>query len=695
MLTSFILLQVICCFFANGILNPETIPLPFFSRRTSSSKQNNWTLLLKSATFRTLSKYTNFSPSLDMKMEADTLLWEKLEGAKYIRKGQKRREEPERVKTGLLVDMTRDTGYLEYRQTDNARYNFEPRDNRILALWKVQKLNQNHYLILIKIPQEPPIEDTYEYSSENGLQEIKDVKDHGHNKNKQNKSFSWKSNDSKSARSIEPIDNIQSIKRQDNYVGRTQLANINTYKGTDNYKSKAATQAYIYKPAQYYTIVGFQTPPPPLPKYQTWSQPNDYYSINSYKLFPEFKQNTEYNGFIPSVGPTGSPPLYHSNPLEPITYKQYESYYPTYPSSQIITTQKPVPLTYFKPSAEFIQYSEVDPFYTTEVNTNPVPTVELPTVDPKHPTIMEYQQIVYKSPIPAISIDIPPLNPGESLYDSAINTINNETLIKENAAEPTSTTLIINYPQKSNIFDEKQTISTTELPLTMFEGSNSTTEKINKARGKNIAKSPHVSSLMKTENYDYAPLYIRWGEKIKPQENKDKTTTQKTITDTDKNLNQNKFEEVVPEEINDYAYDNESASDERTEKETEETTTADNEIKDSTDKPDYTTTMEPLELNTTNYVINNITIKSPEEIVSDLTTMGLVNSTIVFADKRNEQFKLDELKNQETPESKKHEDNQEEGSEPVSVVVNRISQSYSYKTSVGHIGNLKQLREIT
>lgn len=681
---------MICCFFTNGILTPESIPLPFFSRRASNSKQNNWNLLLKSATFRTLSKFTDFSPSLDMKMEADTLLWEKLEGAKYIRKGQKQLEEPERVKTGLLVDMTRETGYLEYRQTDNARYNFEPRDHRILALWKVQKLNQNHYLILIKIPLEPPIEDTYEYTSENGLQEIK-IKDHGYNKNKQNKNVSWKSNDSKSARSIEPIDHVQSIKRQD--VGRTQPTNINAYKISDNYKSKAIPQTYIYKPPQYYTIVGFQTPPP-VPKYQTWTQPNDYYSINSYKLFPEFKQNSEYNGFIPSVGPTGNPPLYQSNPLEPITYKQYESYYPTYPSSQLITTQKPIPLTYFKPSAEFIQYSEVDPFYTTEEN--PVVTSEMSTVDLKQPSIGEYQQIVYKSPIPAISIDIPPLKPGESLYDSAINTINNVTLTKENAAEPTSTTLVINYPQKSNNFEEKQTISTTELPVpTTSEVLNSTTEKITKTRAKNIAKSPHVSSLMKTENYDYAPLYIRWGEKIKPQDNKSKTTTQKTITETDTNLNQNNFKEVTPEEINDYAYDNDPISEETSEKEKQETTTVDNEIKDTTEKPDHTTTMEPLEINTTNYVINNITIKSPEEIVSDLTTMGLVNSTMVLADKRNEQFKLERLENLEKEVPKKHEDNQEEGSEPVSVVVNRISQSYSYKTSVGHIGNLKQLREIT
>ena len=640
--------------------------------------------------FRTLSKYTDFSPSLDMKMEADTLLWEKLEGAKYIRKSPKQHEELERIKTGLLVDMTRESGYLEFRQTDRSRYNFESRDLRILALWKVQKLNQNHYLIQIKIPQEPPIEDKYEYTLKDGLQEI-NLKE---SKSKQNKNNSWKSDDNKSARSAELSEQELPIKRQDSYIIKPQ-SNTDRYKIPDNYKiNKAATR--LIKPTQYYTLLGFQTPPA-VPKYQAWRQPNDYYSVNSYKIFPEFKQDTEYNGFIPSLGPTGNPPVYQSNPIEPISY-QIGNYYPTYPSPQILTTHKPLPITYFKPSAQFIQYSEVDPYYTSDENYTyePMITAELPVVNPTQSTVDGYQQIIYKSPLPSFAIEVPPLNPGESLYDSAINTINNETSIRENAPEPTITTLIINYSQNTNNLNEKlYTTNEVSMPISLQLHNSSTNEKTTKIQIKNTNKSPHLSSLTGAENYDYAPLYIKWGEKIKPSENKNKTIIKNEAKLLQK-INQFKEITIPQEETNDNVYESFSISNtETSEEENESTTTVANDIKQSIYGLDYTTTAEPLDVNTTNYVISNITVKTPEEIVSDLTTMGLVNSTILISGNRNEHYKMEHLENAEIHQHNKELDNQEEGSEPISVVVNRISQSYSYKTSVGHIGNLKQLPEKT
>ncbi|BES94533.1 Hypothetical protein NTJ_07343 [Nesidiocoris tenuis] len=144
-----------------------------------ANKVQSWQSILKDATFRSLVKHTGFTPSLEEKIESDRLVWEKLQSSKFTRKPNAKSDDAtERVKMGVLLDMTPDGGTLEFRQSDRNVYQCPDGKcdtilRRLLAIWKIERFEPSDMWVRIKVPRATKEqEDVYEYTPKYGLQEM-------------------------------------------------------------------------------------------------------------------------------------------------------------------------------------------------------------------------------------------------------------------------------------------------------------------------------------------------------------------------------------------------------------------------------------------------------------------------------------------------------------------------------------------
>ncbi|KAK9506510.1 hypothetical protein O3M35_008434 [Rhynocoris fuscipes] len=775
----------------NGILTPSDIqsaPDSAISavshKKSELTRQNhiNWQTILKDATFHTLIKHTGFTPSLDEKIETDRLLWEKIQAARFLKK-QGKIDDFEKVKTGVLVDTTRERGYLEFRQSDRSVYNCEqsrckPILDRLLAIWRVQRFeSSNSIWIRVKLPRYQLFEDIYEYTPLHGLKQINIDNLQQNNKDKHN---SWKHSDTDSEKLEEneksPISRIDSkyFHLNDGIKNMYKKPSISVYKPqTPTYTILGTNPRQSYVP--YVLGLPVESIPRPEVKNAQWNQRGAYYQIEPITLISEFRKNEKvYDGFIPSAGPTGSPsvaPVYQPTIPKPVM-EQYPPFIPPrLPNpNHYYTSTTP---KNFKPSTEFVRYSEPDPFYLdnsyayTTPRTNDLSDIKYQDYQ-QYPTSINSQLLTYDKERNVTDI-----------LTTSTTVRNIMTTLITTKTEPTPN--IINILETTD--GEKQILLPTNSIVNLRPTTALNLSTINNKEQVKTEEKKSLGSSSSSETYDgYAPLFIKWGDKIKPSQNRsshngrikakniqhvskknfnvvtiteEPTTisvveklenstddgnnilttedeikptlaTEKITTEANEEMtttieNTTKYqiinlEDVTINENNNETYGEQSENttslqlSETTENELTPISEYFNTTKDSIiddwqqqttsvidekllSKSDATTF--PIDSGTTNLVID-VEDKSPEEIVNELTTIGVKNSSRVegYSDRSESLVNkyssiTDSIPNNNLNRTKTIRDQEAEQTDPTSVIVNRISTSYSYKTAKGKIRNLK------
>ncbi|XP_014251319.1 uncharacterized protein LOC106667716 [Cimex lectularius] len=687
-------LQVTEPFAVYGILTPNITQLsstPRHSNVQKNSQSTNWQKLLKDATFQSLIKHTGFTPSLDQKIETDRLLWEKIQAAKFLRKPSKA-EEMDRVKMGVLIDMTRENGQLEFRQSDHSFYNCpeekcKPILNKLLAIWRMQKSDTNNIWIKVKVPRSIN-DDVYEYSPKFGLKPLNMADSYLSTKMKSlNKHNVWKGTDDNKLLHTERIRMVNDgrISRNDRQFYEMHDMFIPPIKKQSNYQNpKRISFSTIQAPIAHNLplIIGLTVPPNPITKKYNWNNGGTYYQVDPVNILSEFQKTEQmYDGFLPSTGPTGSPQFMPSL-TQPVPFQEV---YPGYLWPQYKT--QPTTPTNFKPSLQLINYSPLDPFFHEDEGDKFI------TITTTRPVQKEEEKttLLYPSSI------------NEQLQSSENSTESDEdkTDLQGTNTQPTASSInIIQVTEKDN----GKVIFTTN-DLSEIRSVTNRPKPVSKTTRNNA-----LNKLSSAEALDYAPLYIKWGEKIKNSNNKNKTQTKTKFSQILRNSSfanygQNKSTSTTKApEIKDntttttaapQVKNNENSSD------TNVTTVASqleaneksnkNETSSQIEKNETTNdTITTAKLLAQNVMIENINNKSPEEVVNTLTNIGVQNMTRIEGYPEISKALLD---NSSKLISKLTEGNDQisDNSDPISVVINRISQSYSYKTSNGQVRSLKKI----
>lgn len=766
-----------------GIITPsETLSPPeplvlipnFKKSENNGHHQINWQSILRDATFHSLIKHTGFTPSLDEKIETDRLLWEKIQSARFLRKLGKI-DDFEKVKTGVLVDTTREHGYLEFRQSDRSVYDCaqsrcKPIYDRLLAVWRIQKFDPDDIWIRVKIPRYPTSEDVYEFTPKQGLKQINPDRFQQSKINEPNKESLWHN-------PTEEIHVIEVEKLSEN--GKLPISRLDSeyFHRDDGMKNVFKKQSRILKPQ--YTVVsearqsylpyilGLQIDGlnRPQVKNPTWTQSGAYYQVEPITVLSQFRKNEKvYDGFIPSVGPTGRPPsaaVYQQTIPKPILFEHpFNAFVPPRLQNTGFYFTSTTPKN-FKPSTEFVRYSEPDPFYLdgsyafTTPRSNDLSDIKLQGNN-------ETKQLPTS------------INSQLMLYDEKINDSKetSEETTEHSTPNATSTTEIQPTVSKTSI----NTLEVTENEGQISLPTNSITKirptaslTVSQTANRLQIKTPQrTTTTVRSETFGYAPLFIKWGEKIRPTTNKsanansvqkkrynyeptrkmeisttqtpqnlkngtkiiqpltnvtstdkDKTTLQpdsenttvrtesvKLITETTTYFPEYKREPVTNEIINETTTQSEINTE-------NEFTTITEQFNETTDinldnwHQQTTNTVDPnlySKSDTTTFIIDsgtrNLVIdiedKSPEEVVNELTTIGVKNATLVKGYSISNEHELANINllsginGPTTVKTTTIPDQETDYTDPISVVVNRISKSYSYKTAKGQIRNIKQ-----
>ncbi|KAL1117701.1 hypothetical protein AAG570_004016 [Ranatra chinensis] len=560
---------------------------------------SDWRNLLQEAAFQTLTKYTGYTSSLDDKLQRDSMLWDRIQTAHFLRKT--REDLGDRVKTGTLSESQNG----EYRFEESGSMRCPGKDcwhevgNTILAHWKVQKVEPDSFRIHIKVPFTHTSEDIYRYLGDKQV---------GHFENPSEK--------------------------------------------PDNPEKRLDNGPYVLK----FVDIGEKGV-----YYPTAKPTGNYYTPAAVNWHPEFNPNSQtYDGFIPSVGPPGVPnfPFYKNIPIY-VKPKVYNSDFVN-EYRQTLNRYFQNPKIYeFRPSAEFVRYSEPDPLYASEGQSTERNYKYV--TDPYSAQQAKYQEPVY--------VNLPP---EDKQKDEKLSTskIENEvsTAIKTEIVPKT----LKEEPEKSRkqVEVSEKNVTEGEQPIN-----------VEKKRAKTESKDKLVR-----EKTHLALSYLKWGQRIK-------TTTQITPT-TDSPIEILEKVETQPTseipEFNNTNLENQSVHEEGTKKSDEELT------EDTINNED--------ENKNKNIEIKDVSERTPEEIVTVLTTLGFHDDFTTQTENKEStegveksgsadgiDSSLEDVGKGEN-RSRQLEENvgSESAVEPVSLIVSRISHSYSYKTSKGHVVKVKR-----
>lgn len=588
----------------------KEFPPPRHARKINN-KSLNWKTVLKDAAFQSLIKHTAFTPSLEEKMESDRLLWEKLQSAKFYRKNNGKSDDGnEQVKMGVLLDMTSEAGNLEFRQSDRSVYTCPDSKcddilKRLLAIWKIEKFEPNDTWIRIKVPRHGKEEDVYEYTPKHGLQMMSGrFSPVTKNVTKSSPTEDPTYTEDETSPTTEPIidERIARIERRMDF-DTTSPRKMSIYEVKHaRPKDLAGSKGKIEFTGKYDPYVTRKLVSQPI-RFTNMNKKNILYKIKPadpsfVKVEPnvlrEFQIGNVYDGFIPSMGPTGSPYTTTMN-----YNRQFSQNFPKFTEYETKINHDTVKRVNFKSSPKFNQYSELDPIYHEQAYVPQEITLPKGLKEiVKNATLLEKAR-----PVPAKNMTkIKPQHVHTELTDSSIN-------VSRFADAKGNSILLTTKPPPRKEKKPKNGLTS------IFRPSSE-------------------------EAHDYAPLYVKWGEKLTTPKSEEVTATGIPVTSQDA-----------------------------------ETTTDDEQT--STQK--------------TNMFIENISEKSPEEIVNTLTTIGVVNMTRVEGYPPVSEKTL-ETSTRILKKMTAGKDSKSSHTDPISLIVNRISQSYSYRTAKGKVKNFKKMR---
>lgn len=342
-----------------------------------------WQKTLREAAYQSIMRHTEFTGTLDDRLNRDHQLWSKIKEAIFKQKSIP--GSGSEITTGILVDRQRRNGNLEFQQIDKSVYECPGErcttNESLVALWRVRKTQDpNGLWIRVKLPtdQGTPIEDVYEYNVKYGLKRL------------------MKKDKMSTIRSSEANDKMI----QDRVDIRFPETN-----SRDLYMLNMPKPGVIMKPHPAVIVeTGRHFVPQPVTNIGAIvaTGPDGYrHVIHSLGQFPspqrqEFQHNSQYNGFLPSIGPIIPPPpirkpivVYDTpNQYNPSFVNVYRQTLNNYYKEREQPTPKP---QNFKPSKEFIQFSEVDPFYQNEQVTSPMPPYIRPTFTINYPDSINAQ----------------------------------------------------------------------------------------------------------------------------------------------------------------------------------------------------------------------------------------------------------------------------------------------------------------
>lgn len=350
-------------------------------------KPSPWEEILRQATYHSIIRHLDFPGSLDGRLERDQSLWSRLQEAEFVDNTITSGNKGEDIDTGILkvTDRTDRPLSFEYFTTHNSIYECPlgkcfSEDKNIFALWKIQKADNPYVLrISVKLPHlyENPTEDIYEYSGKFGLRKL----------------------------SIHPIQAL-SPKIENNYrlsmdhmkkLDRSdfQFPNSKTVFGVERGRSLSydspevpsgqTEDGWVFGPHRHHhpgvvVETGIRNPTIGTPfniqsrPYIASVGPNGFHhiihSLPSLSSPQNIDQHEDLEGFIPYNGPVNAP----------FPYKAEYAYDPRFLLSynKHPNIQSPPAKSSFKPSKEFVRYSEIDPFYHPSRETDVFQTTLLP-----------------------------------------------------------------------------------------------------------------------------------------------------------------------------------------------------------------------------------------------------------------------------------------------------------------------------
>lgn len=348
-------------------------------------KPQPWEDILRQATYQSIIRHLDFTGTLDGRLDRDQKLWKQFMEADFMEEKDKLVNNAQDTETGILKILYESEHKIsfKYYKTDKSVYECSRRecdaeDKSLLALWQVRKAEHPYTLrINVKLPRinSSPLEDVYDYNGKYGLKKINpDQLEYSELKNLKSHRFSFPQD----KKNIERADF-----RFENSNGGFNVG-INSppflYNPSVVVPSKAENGWVIPPPRK--TRPGvvvdtglrhpklFDTPTGP---YIASEGPNGFHhiihSLPSISPPQSFDSIQQLRGFLPSIGPVRAPSPYK-------TEYAYDPRYVMYYNRQLSVDTTPA-TRQFKPSTEYVRYSEVDPFYHTntdsDLHTTPMP----------------------------------------------------------------------------------------------------------------------------------------------------------------------------------------------------------------------------------------------------------------------------------------------------------------------------------
>lgn len=349
-----------------------------------------WTASLRAATYQSIIRHLDFPGSLDGRLDRDEKLWSYLQEAKFVTDTNTSFDDLfEDTATGVLIESPENNqrSTFEFQQTNNFDYecpnnNCHLQNNSVLALWRVRKSDSpNSMWIRVKLPKiidSTLMEDMYYYSAKYGLKklspdptELNYFKRHRFSTSQKKKS-EFKYLDRMDFR-FPNFKNIYGTGRvtpssfmydspvfpeseEDDWYGSSRKPYSEDSFGHQHHHSSYYSPSRPHVSSRPHEYDHFSHIHPSIPPSQELDHPSQ-----------------EARGFMPSVGPISAPPPYRT---EYAYDPRYLMYYANQQSRPFQHTT--VPPKYFKPSTEFVRYSEIDPFFhpdgETEIKqTSPMP----------------------------------------------------------------------------------------------------------------------------------------------------------------------------------------------------------------------------------------------------------------------------------------------------------------------------------
>lgn len=332
-----------------------------------------WTASLRAATYQSIIRHLDFPGSLDARLDRDEKLWSYLQEAEFVTDTNTSFDDLfEDTATGVLIERPQNNqrSTFEFQQTNKFDYECPNNicnslNNSLLALWQVRKSDSpNSMWIRVKLPKiinTTPMEDMYYYSAKYGLKKLSpDPTELNYFKRHRFSTAPKKKSEFKySDRMDFRFPNFKNIYGTGRVTPSSFIYDSPVYPESEEddwYGSLRKpypedTFGHQHHHSSYYSAS------------RPHSRPHEYdHFSHIHPSIPPPQEldhpSQEVRGFMPSVGPISAPPPYRTEYAYDPRYLMYYTNQQNRPFQH--TT---VPPKYFKPSTEFVRYSEIDPFF--------------------------------------------------------------------------------------------------------------------------------------------------------------------------------------------------------------------------------------------------------------------------------------------------------------------------------------------